>query len=151
MHAIYKFFEMLKPKRDDRLVACLVCFKCGARTGPNHYQLRDNGAACSVCGELNPLAYLRKLPMREVSAVSEIIVCFTSNGKAAHAPHINAKTALGPRTKFASAETLNRAMIYLGATEAQMTYHRDTLRRWGQGSSHITLQPRRKNLLQIDW
>ena len=92
-----------KPKRDDRLVACLVCFKCGARTGPNHYELRDSGAVCSVCGERNPLAFLKKLSIREVNATYEIIVCFTRNGTAAHALHIDCKTVLGTWQKFSSA------------------------------------------------
>ena len=131
---------MLKPKRDDRLVACLVCFKCGARMGPNHYELRDNGVICSVCGERNPLAFLKKLSIREVNATCEIIVCFTQGGTAAHALHIDCKTALGPWTKFSSAETLDRAVVYLGATDEQMAEHRDAKRRWGQESSHIMLQ-----------
>ena len=128
---------MLNRKREDRLVACLVCFKCGARTGPNHYELRDNGVVCSVCGERNPLAFLKKLSMREVNAACEIIVCFTQGGKAAHALHIDCRTGLGPWTKFTSAETLDRAMAYLGATEGQMKERRDGMRRCGQGSSHI--------------
>jgi hypothetical protein len=120
-------------------------------TGPNHYELRDNGAVCSVCGERNPLAFLKKLSIREVKAVSEIIVCHTRNGNAAHALHIDCKIALGPWQNFASAERLDRALVYLEATEEQMQEFRDALRRWGQGSSHITLQPRKKNLLKIDW
>lgn len=78
-------------------------------------------------------------------------MCFTRGGTAAHALHIDCKTALGTWQQFASAETLDRAMVYLGATEEQMKEHRDVMRRCGQGSSHISLQPRKKNLLKIDW
>ena len=44
--------------------------------GPKHYELRDSGAICSVCGERNPLAFLKRLSIREVNATCEIVVCF---------------------------------------------------------------------------
>jgi hypothetical protein len=57
---------------------------------------------------------------------------------------------LGPRIAFASAETLEKALRYLGATDEQIEEYRSDLRRWGQGS-HIRLLPNRKNLLRIDY
>ena len=89
--------------------------------------------------------------IQEVTEPAEIIVCFTQSGKAAHALHIDCKTALGPWTKFASAKTLEKALRYLGATDEQNEDHRSDMRRWGQGSTNIRLLPNRKNLLRIDW
>jgi hypothetical protein len=71
--------------------------------------------------------------------------------KGAHALHVDCKTALGPWITFASGEALDRALVYLGATEDQMEDHRKSMRVWGQGSTHIRLLPNRKNLLRIDW
>jgi hypothetical protein len=56
-----------------------------------------------------------------------------------------------PGIKFTSAETLDRALVYLGATDEPMREHRDQMRRCGQGSSNIRLLPDRKNLLRIDY
>ena len=61
-------------------------------------RLRDN--VCSVCGERNPLAFLKKLSIREVNAVSEIIVCFARGGTAAHTPRIRGGTFYITRTAF---------------------------------------------------
>jgi hypothetical protein len=82
---------------------------------------------------------------------ADIVVCFTQSGTGAHALHTDCRTVLGPWVKFASAEVLDRALIYLGATEEQMVEHRSAMRRWRQGSSHITLLPNRRNLLRIDY
>ena len=87
---------MLKQRRENRIVNCLVCWTCHGRMGPNHFELRDMRAYCSLCGSANPLANLRKMSIQEVTTPSEIIVCFTRGGTAAHALHIDAKTALGP-------------------------------------------------------
>lgn len=106
---------------------------------------------CGLCESKNPLGNLRKLSLLEVNEPSEIIVCFARNGKVAHALHIDCKTVLGPWISFASAATLDKALVYLGGTEAQMQMHRDQMRRCGQGSSHIRLMPLRKNLLMIDY
>jgi hypothetical protein len=64
--------------------------------------------------------------------------------------HIDCKTALGPWITFASAETLEKALRYLGATDDQIEEHRAGMSQCGQGSSHIRLLPNRKNLLKID-
>jgi hypothetical protein len=85
--------------------------------GPNHFELRDMRAVCGLCGAVNPLANLRKMSIQEVTTPSEIIVCFTQGGTAAHALHLDCKTALGPWITFASAETLEKALRYLGATD----------------------------------
>lgn len=106
---------------------------------------------CSLCGSQNPLGNLRKMSIQEVTTPSEIIVCFTQSGTAAHALHVDCKTVLGPWTSFTSGETLDKALVYLGATEEQIEEHRQSMRSWGQGSSHIRLLPNRKNLLRIDW
>jgi hypothetical protein len=142
---------MLKQRRENRIVSCLVCWTCHGRMGPNHFELRDMRAYCSLCGSANPLANLRKVSIQEVTTPSEIIVCFTRGGTAAHALHINCKTALGPWITFASAETMENALRYLGATDEQIAAHRTDMGQCGQGSSHIRLLPNRKNLLRIDW
>jgi hypothetical protein len=64
---------------------------------------------------------------------------------------LNARHRLGPWIKFASAETLEKALRYLSATGEQIDAHRKTMQQTGQGSSHIRLLPNRKNLLRIDW
>jgi hypothetical protein len=51
------------------------------------------------------------MTIQDVCQPCEIIVCFTRSGTAAHALHIDARTALGPWVKFFSAETLDRAMV----------------------------------------
>lgn len=142
---------MLKQRRENRIVSCLVCWTCHGRTGPNHFTLKDGGALCSLCGSMNPLGNLRKMSIVEVNTPAEIIVCFTRSGKAAHALHIDCKTTLGPWINFQSAETLEKAIRYLGATDEQLAKHREQMRRCGQGSSNIRLVPLRKNLLRIDW
>jgi hypothetical protein len=119
--------------------------------GPNHYVLKDGGVVCSHCASMNPLGNLRKMPIIEVTTASETIVCFTRSGTAAHALHVNCKTVLGPWIKFASAGTLDRALVYLGATDEQLAAHRDQMRSCGQGSSNVRLLPLRKNLLRIDY
>jgi hypothetical protein len=111
----------------------------------------NGGAVCGLCETKNPLANLTKMSVQEVTEPSEIIVCFTRSGEIAHALHLDCKTALGPWIKFASAETLEKALRYLGATDEQTAAHRQTMKQTGQGSSHIRLMPNRKNLLRIDW
>jgi hypothetical protein len=74
-----------------------------------------------------------------------------NHGKTAHALHIDCKTVLGPWIKFQSADTLERALRYLGATDEQIEEHRQTMQQTRQGSSNIRLVPNRKNLLRIDW
>jgi hypothetical protein len=44
----------------------------------------------------NPLGNLRKMSIQEVTEPSEILVCFTRGGTAAHALHHDCKTVLGP-------------------------------------------------------
>jgi hypothetical protein len=126
--------------------------------GPNHFTLSDGGAVCGLCQSKNSLGSLRSLFIQEVTTPAEIIVCFSPGGPAgrpgttiANALHIDCKTLLGPRIPFASTETLEKALLYLGATDEQIEDHRRDLRRWGQGNSHIRLVPNRKNLLRIDY
>jgi hypothetical protein len=142
---------MLKQRRENRIVACLVCCTCHGRMGPNHFTLKDGGAVCGLCEAKNPLGNLKKMSIQEVTEPSEIILCFTRSGKAAQALNVNYKTNLGPWIAFASAETLEKAMGYLGATDEQIENHRQSMRAWGQGSTHIRLLPNRKNLLRIDY
>jgi hypothetical protein len=91
------------------------------------------------------------MSIQDVTEPSEIIVCFTQSGTRAHKLHSDCNTVLSPWIRFQSAETLERAMVYLGATEEQIAAHRGALRQTGQGSSHVRLLPNRKNLLKIDW
>src|ERR1700679_379978 len=134
---------MLKQRRENRIVSCLVCWTCHGRMGPNHFTLKDGGAVCGLCQAKNPLGNLRKLSIQEVTTPAEIIVCFTQSGKAAHALHLDCKTALGPWITFASGETLDRALIYLGATDAQMEDHRQSSGAWGRGRTHFSLRRHR--------
>jgi hypothetical protein len=142
---------VLKQRRENRIVSCLVCSTCHGRMGPNHFVLRDGGAVCGLCDTKNPLGNLQKMSIQEVTEPSEIIVCFTRGGEVAHALHCDGKTVLGPWIKFASGDTLERALRYLGSTEEQVEAHRHAMRQTGQGSSHVRLMPNRKNLLRIDW
>jgi hypothetical protein len=108
--------------------------------------------SCAACVRRRiPSAISGDVYLQEVTTPNEILVCFTQNGTAAHALHVDCKTVLGPWIKFTSAETLDRALVYLGATEEQMREHRDQMRRCGQGSSKVRLLPLRKNLLRIDY
>jgi hypothetical protein len=140
-----------KHRRENRIVACLICRSCHERMGPNHFTLKDGGALCSLCGSMNPLGNLRKMSTQEVTTASEIIVCFTRSGKAAYALHVDCQTVLGPWISFQSAETLERALRYLGATDERIEKHSQAMQQTGQGSSHIRLLPNRKNLLRIDF
>jgi hypothetical protein len=115
---------MLKQRRENRIVNCLVCWTCHGRMGPNHFTLKNGGAMCGLCKSKNPLGNLRKLSLQEVTEPSEIIVCFTRNGKVAHTLHLDCKTVLAPWIMFASGETLHQALAYLGATDAQTEAHR---------------------------
>jgi hypothetical protein len=142
---------MLKHRRENKLVNCLVCWTCHSRSGPNHFTLKDAGAICSLCGTRNPLGNLKKMSLQEVTEPSEILVCFTRGGSIAHALHHDGKTVLGPWIKFQSAETLEKALSYMGATSEQIVTHRKTMQQTGQGSSHVRLLRNRKNLLKIDW
>jgi hypothetical protein len=142
---------MLKQRRENRIVSCLVCWTCHGRTGPNHFTLKEGGAVCGLCETKNPLANLQKMSIQEVTEPSEIIVCFTRSGEIAHALHLDCKTVLGPWISFASGETLEKALRYLGATDEQIEEHRKTMQQTGQGSSHIRLLPNKRNLLRIDY
>jgi hypothetical protein len=46
---------------------------------------------------------------------------------------------------------LEKAITYLGMTPEQLADHQDGMRMWGQGTSKLTIQPHRKNLLRIDY
>jgi hypothetical protein len=63
---------MLKPKRADRLIHCLICWGCHGRMGPNHYTLMDGGAVCNICGSANPLGNLRKVTMLDHRATRDM-------------------------------------------------------------------------------
>jgi hypothetical protein len=119
--------------------------------GPNHYRLKDGGVICSICENKNPLGNLVKFAVGDVNVIYEIVVVFTQGGTHAHALHRDGRTVLGPWTKFASADVLDRAMVYIGATDAQMTEHRAAMPSWGQGSTRVRFLPLRKNLLKVDW
>lgn len=142
---------MLKQRRETRLINCLICWTCGSRLGPNHFTLKDGGAVCSLCSAKNPLTNLRKLSLKEVREPIEIIIAFTQSGTYAHALHVDCRTVLGPWVQFQSAETLERALVYLGATEQEIAQFRTIMKQSGQGTAHFTLIPGRKNLLRIDW
>jgi hypothetical protein len=64
---------MLKQRRENRLINCLVCWICRGRMGPNHFTLKDGGAVCSLCGTKNPLGNLRKMSIQEVTEPSAIL------------------------------------------------------------------------------
>jgi hypothetical protein len=69
----------------------------------------------------------------------------------AHGLQWDGEFALAPGVKFASAEMLEKALRYLGATGDQLSDHRKAVQQTGEASSHIQLLPNRKNLLRIDW
>jgi uncharacterized protein (DUF2126 family) len=82
---------------------------------------------------------------------TEIVVCFTQAGTAAHGLHLDCRTAHRPWVTFTSAGALENALRYLGGTEEQLEVHRRQMARCGQGSSNIRLLPDWKNLLRIDY
>jgi hypothetical protein len=66
------------------------------RAGPNHYTLRDGGAARGLCGDRSPLGNLRRVPLGLVKAECEILVCFVPrDGYDVHALHLDCRTVLG--------------------------------------------------------
>jgi hypothetical protein len=143
---------MLKHHRENRVVNCLICWKCHGWAAPSHFSYAEGAAVCGMCGEKNPLANLRKLPLGAVTATREIILCFVPrNGYNVHALHIDAKTVLGPWVHVASHETVLRMMEYLGATKEQLATHCEHQRYWAQGSSKMRLLPNKRNLLKIDY
>jgi hypothetical protein len=87
------------------------------------------------------------MTIQEVTEPSEILVCFTRAGRAAHALHIDCRTVLGPWINFTSAETLEKALRYLGATDEQIAEHQNQMRRCGHGSSNERLLPNPEQVL----
>jgi hypothetical protein len=78
-------------------------------------------------------------------------VAYTRSGKHAHGLHTDLETAPGAWVVFASGEVLEKALVYLGMSPEQLEEHRDGMRSWGEGTSKLTIQPYRKNLLRIDY
>jgi hypothetical protein len=110
---------MLKRRRENWIV---TAWSAGPVTvgWAESFELRDMRAYCSLCRSANPLANLRKMSIQEVTTPSEIIVGFMRSGTIAHALHVDCKAVLGPWITFASAETLEKALRYLGATDEQI-------------------------------
>ena len=142
---------MLKHRRENKVVHVLHCWRCASYSTPNRYQLKDGGALCSYCGDKNPLGNLVRLPLLLLTEPHNVYVAFTRSGNAAHGLHTDLRTVLGPWVRFASGDVLERALVYLGMISEQLEEHRDGMRRWGQGTSKLTIQPHRKNLLRIDY
>jgi hypothetical protein len=142
---------MLKHRRENHIVNCLLCWKCRGRMGPNHFKLRDGGAICGICGDANPLSNLRTMPIILVNEAVTVNVAFTRSGAGAHGLHPDCTRAIGPWVNFQSGEVLGRALVYLGMTPEQLKEFSRMLKSWGQGSCPLTIQPRKKNLLRIEW
>lgn len=143
---------MLKQRRENRIVNCLVCWGCHGWMGPNHITLMDGGAVCNACGKPNPLGNMRKMTMLDLTEPRLIWVPWTRSGTAAHALSTNGKDSLGPWITFSSAETFERALKYVGATDEQIAEHRRGMERAGNGCAKISVVPgNRKNLFTIDW
>ncbi|MCU1249756.1 MAG: hypothetical protein JWQ49_2785 [Edaphobacter sp.] len=79
------------------------------------------------------------------------VVAISRSGRLAHGLHPDLSKAIGPWVKFASADVLEKAITYLGATTEELEEFRDAMRRWGQGSSALAIQPNKKNLLRLDY
>jgi hypothetical protein len=92
--------------------------------GPNHFTLKDGGASCGICGTKNALGNLRRMSIQEVTEPSEIIVCFTQSGTRGRSLHIDCKKVLGPWIRFQSAETLERATVYLARRKSRSRHRR---------------------------
>ncbi len=123
---------MLKPNRTNRVVACLVCWTCHSRMGPNHFRLKDGGAVCGVCQRKNSLGNLRKMSIQEVTEPSEILVCFTQGGTAAHALNIDCKTVLGPWIKVHFSRNSREGAALPGTTDERLAAHSKQMRRCGR-------------------
>lgn len=143
---------MLKQKRENRIVNCLVCWTCHGRMGPNHFTLKDGGAVCNACGKPNPLANMRKMSMLDLTEPREIWVPWTMSGTAAHGLAKDGRTVLGPWITFSSAATFERALLYVGMTDQQLEDHRRGMERAGNGCTTVRVIPgNRKNLFKIGW
>jgi hypothetical protein len=142
---------VLKHRLENKIIHVLHCWRCSSYSTPNRYQLKDGGALCGFCGDKNPLGNLVRLPLMLVTEPHTIYVAFTRSGQHAHGLHTDLKTALGPWVVFASGDVLEKTLVYLGITQEQLTDDQDGMRMWGQGTSKLTIQPHRKNLLRIDY
>jgi hypothetical protein len=143
---------MLKHRRENELINCLVCWGCHGWMGPNHITLKDGGAICGARGKANPLANMKKMTMLELTEPRRIWIPWTMSGIAAHGLAIDGKTVLGPWITFSSAETFERALRYVGMTDQQLEEHKHGMSRAGNGCTTASVIPgNRKNLFKIDW
>ena len=105
---------MLKRSRENKLVNCLLCWRCDGRTEPNHFTLKEGGAWCGICETKNPLGNLRKLPIVLVTALIVINVAFTRGGTLAHGLHPDSTRPIGPWVKFELAEGRDLLLPFVG-------------------------------------
>src|ERR1700724_822898 len=142
---------MLKHRRENRIIPVLHCWRCHSYTGPNHHAVRDGGAVCGQCGDKNPLGNMVRLPVILITQPLTIPLSFTRSGTSAQGTHPDLSRAIGPWVRFQSGDVLEKAITYLGSSKEQVDCYRDIMRRWGQGTCEITIQPHRKNLLRLDY
>ncbi len=92
------------------------------------------------------------MPLDVIRSSYELMVSFIPrDGINCHALRVDCKTVLGPWLHVPSDETMVRMLRYLGATDEQIADFEDTRKKWGQGSTRVTLAPLRRNLLKVDW
>ena len=142
-----------KAEREAReraaLQPALDCQTCGALTPGAHFCYCSDRLVCEACNQQNPQSRVRMV-QREFLAPRDIFLNFIQrNGYTVQAMAADHRTSLGPFVPVQSAETLRRLLAYLGATTAQLADFDSAVRRWGQGTVRLTLQPCRKNLLRI--
>jgi hypothetical protein len=142
---------VLKHRRENKIIHVLHCWRCSSYPTPNRYQLKDGGALCGYCGDKNPLGSLIRLPLMLVTEPHIIYVAFTRSGKHAHGLHTDLKTRAGPLGGVRDWGRAGECARLPGYDPEQLADHQDGMRRWGQGTSKLTIQPHRKNLLRIDY
>lgn len=143
-----------KAERETRAradtVPALDCQACGALTPGDRFRYWCDQIVCEACDTRNPPTR-RTLVPRTWLEPCDIHINFGGGpgGTTAQAMALDCRTMLGPRVPVASTATLRRLLTYLGATAEQLADFDRSARSWGQGTARITLQPARKNLLQL--
>jgi hypothetical protein len=140
--------EAAERARAARLPA-LDCQACGALTPGTRFVYRGDWLVCEACEERNPPSR-RLLVAPERLLPRDIKLNFLlRDGIHIQAMALDCRTMLGPYVRVATLDTVRRLLTYLGATEAQLADFDRSYRNWGQGTTRITLQPCRKNLLRL--
>ena len=141
-------------EREEReraaLQPALNCQACGALAPGERFRYYCDQIICDACGTRNPSTRRTMVPRYWLLPRNIEVNIVPRDGYSVQAMDLDRRTMLGPYVRAASKDTLRRLLAYLGATPDQLADLSQTLRNRGQGTTQITLQPGRKNLLRID-